>query len=204
VILATFRLFRGASTPAADPRGSALRDGDQAVLGEVLEELLPQIHRWAFAQLGPRSDLEDATQDALIEVSKALRRYEGRASIATLARRVTLRTCYRYYRSHKPTQVQLELVPPPVDAIDPESQAMSRETLRRLYQCLGALPEKRRAAFVLCAIEGLTAVEAAEIAGCRPGAMRARLMGARADIGRMLRGDPLVDALVDSGREERS
>jgi len=34
--------------------------------------------------------------------------------------------------------------------------------------------------------------------------MRARLMGARADIGRMLRGDPLVDALVDSGREERS
>ncbi|MBW2463816.1 MAG: sigma-70 family RNA polymerase sigma factor [Deltaproteobacteria bacterium] len=200
MIFGQLRLLRSVVPgPPVDPRRTALRAGDERVLAEVIEELLPKIHRWAFAQLGPRADLEDATQDALVEVSKALRRYDGRASIATFARRVTLRVCYRYYHRRDREETSLELVPTPADLLDPESHAVSREALRRLYQCLDALPQKRRAAFVLCAVEGLTAVEAAGIAGCRPGAMRARLMTARAELEEMLRGDAVIDVLLRGG-----
>ena len=73
---------------------------------------------------------------------------------------------------------------------------MSREALRRLYRCLERLPKKRRVAFVLCAIEGMTPMEAAMIVGARPGAVRSRLMHARREVARMLSADPYVSALL--------
>lgn len=179
----------------ADPRGDALRAEDRDAIEEVLAELLPNIRKLLFRILGPRADLDDAVQDALVAVAGALPRYEGRASLSTFARRITVRVSYRYFR-RSPEETPLELVPPPPDTIDPESRAMGRETLARLYRCLDKLPKKRRVAFSLCAIEGMTPQEAARIVGARPGAMRSRLLHARRDIARMLAHDPYVCALL--------
>lgn len=183
-------------------RLAALQAGDRAVTQEVLLELLPQVRRWLYRLLGPRHELDDAVQDALTEISKALPKFEGRSTISTLAHRITVRVAYQYFgkRSRRNDSAPLELVTPPPDEIDPESRAMGKEALQTLYRCLDRLPKKRRTAFVLCAIEGLSPMEAAEVVGASPTAMRSRLMRARDELARLLSGDPYITALM--GRSE--
>ena len=186
----------GVHPAPADPRMEALRANDPAAVAEVVGELLPHVRRWLFRLLGPRADLDDATQDALTAIARALPRYEGRAKLQTLAHRITLRVAYRYFGRRRPEETSLSLVAPPPDEIDPESRAMGREALTRLHQCLERLPKRRRAAFVLCCIEGMTPAEAAHLEGTSAVAMRSRLMHARAEVIRRLSADPYVSALV--------
>ncbi len=179
---------------APDPRLAALRDGDPAAIAQVIAELLPRVRAWLHRLLGPRADLDDATQEALTELALALPRWAGESALSTYAHRITVRTAYRFF--DRPGETPLELVPVAVEDLDPESRAMAREALRRLHRALGRLRPHRRVAFVLCAVEGLAPHEAAALEGVSATAMRSRLMHARAELERMLAHDPYVGALV--------
>lgn len=163
-----------------------LRARDDALVDRVLRELVPEVRRWMLRQLGPRPDLDDAVQDSLSAIAAALHRFEGRSSLATLAHRITLRTSYRYYRRLRP----VELVEPMIaSGDDPEARVRARRALARLHRALGHLPERRRAAFVLCAVEGLEPAEAAEVLGVSGNAMRSLLCRARQQLEELLAGD---------------
>ena len=188
--------------PVDDPAFPALerlRAAEPRALQAALRILLPDVRRWLQRQLGQRPDLDDATQDALLALAEALPRFEGRSAVRTFAHRITLRVAYRYFGKRKRDE-GLQLVTPPPDEIDPESRAMDREALRRLYRCLDRLPPKRRVAFVLCCVEGLAPSEAAEVAGCSANAMRTRLSHARAEVARRLSGDPYMKTLAQRRR----
>jgi len=161
-----------------------LRSRDDVVIDRVLRELVPEVRRWMFLHLGPRHDLDDATQDALSEIASALHRFEGRSSLATLARRITLRTSYHYYRKRRTEPVSIE-----PEGHDPERQVAARRALERLHVALGQLPERRRAAFVLCSVEQLTPAEAAEVLGVSPNAMRSLICRARQDVEALIQDD---------------
>ena len=164
---------------------SRLRARDDAMLDRVLRELFPEVRRWMYKQLGAHRDIEDAVQDALSEIAGALHRFEGRSSLATLARRITVRTSYRYFR--KPQMVQLRAVEPVGG--DVEAQVAARKALARLHEALQSLPDRRRAAFVLCAVEGLSPTEAASVLGVSPNAMRSLLCRARQQMEEILAED---------------
>jgi len=183
--------------PALDPRLDAMRAGDRAALSSLLGELLPRVRVWLHRLLGPRADLDDATQETLTELALALPRFAGESALSTYAHRVTVRTAYRFFG--RAAETPLELVPPAAEELDPESRAMAREALRRLYRALRRLRANRRVAFVLCAIEGMAPTEAAELEGISAEAMRSRLMHARAELARMLAHDPYVGALLRGG-----
>jgi len=170
-----------------------LRAGDKAAIRDALQELLPHVRRWLYRLLGRSPDLDDATQEALAEIARFLPHFEGRSKLSTAAHKITVRVAYRYFSRHH--EVALEAVPElAAPVVDADNRVAAREALARLQRCLRRLPAKRRAAFVLCAIEGLTPAEAAEIAGTSALAMRCRLLWARREIARMLRGDPYLSA----------
>ena len=178
---------RQVQAPAADPT-------------DVLSDLLPSVRRWMHRLLGAHGGMDDAVQDAMIEIARALPRFRGGSSLDTYAHRISIRVAARYWRKRRLNEVSLELVPPLEDCIDPESLAAQRESLRRLYRCLQKLSSKRRIAFVLCDIEGYTPTEAAAVVGVRAATMRSRLRHARRELGRLLQGDPYLSRL---GRERR-
>lgn len=179
-----------------DPGSLAkLRAGDPETIRTTLRALLPLVRRWLVRLLGHSPDLDDATQDALSAIARFLPRFEGRSKLETAAHRITVRVAYRYFGSQP--DVSIDDAPEPIDtAADLEARMDAREALARLQRCLGRLPAKRRTAFVLCAIEGLTPSEAAEVAGTTALAMRCRLVWARREVARMLQGDPYLATLL--------
>lgn len=179
-----------------DPLVLRMQAGDSVALERLLRQLVPKVRGWLTRLLGQRSEIDDATQDALLELAKALPRFEGRSRLETFARKVTLRVGYRYFRGKRPVAAPLHLVPPVADELDPESRAMSRQALVSVRRCLDKLPEKRRAVFLLCDVEGLSPQQASELIGVRPGAVRSRLMHARREVRRMLAHDPYISALA--------
>jgi RNA polymerase sigma-70 factor (ECF subfamily) len=179
----------------AEDRLARLRANDRDAVRDTLRELLPQVRRWLVRLLGRSPDLDDATQDALAELARFLPQFEGRSKLETAAHKITLRVAYRYFGA--PREVALESVPEPVaSAASADARLLAREALARLQRCLRRLPAKRRAAFVLCAVEGLSPAEAAEIAGTTALAMRCRLLWARREVARLLRGDPYVGGWI--------
>jgi RNA polymerase sigma-70 factor (ECF subfamily) len=138
-------------------------------------------------------------QDALVELARALPRFEGRSKLTTFAYPVVTRCAYRYMREPPATATDpgtLERVPA---ADDPERRAAKREQLERLHRVLARLPVKQRVAFVLCAVERVPHAEAAEIEGVSVETLRARLKRARAELGRRLRADPELRAMLGGG-----
>ena len=184
------------ATSALDARLAAVRDGDQAALERMLEALLPDIRRWLYRLMGPRPDVEDATQDALIELARSLPSFQGRSSLHTFARRITVRVAYRYYKRRGRAETlsdSLEVVAHD----DPESTVLDREALAHLHRLLADLPEKRRVAFLLCCVEGLSPREAAEIEGTNSLSMRSRVHHARATVRKKMAQDPALYAWLD-------
>jgi RNA polymerase sigma-70 factor (ECF subfamily) len=179
-----------ASDDHAD-RAARLRAGDPAAIRDALRELVPLVRGWLYRLLGASADLDDAAQEALAEIAQFLPRFEGRSSLATAAHRITVRVAYRHFGTRR--DVPLEIVPELVDPGSPtDARLMAREALIRLHRCLERMPAKRRVAFVLCAIEGMTPAEAARVADTTGLAMRCRLIHARREIARMLRHDPYL------------
>lgn len=174
-----------------------LREGDRSTVERALRALFPEVRSRLFRLLGPRGDLDDAVQETLIEVTRALPKFEGRASLATLANRIAVRVAFRHYGKVSPSELDEGLTS---SGDDPEERVSQRQTLEKLYRCLDKLSPKRRVAFVLCAIDGLSPAEAAEIEEVPSLIIRARLMQARSEIARLMRGDPYADELL-RGRE---
>lgn len=185
------------SEPAEDPNAedstSALveraRAGDDAALDRLLRGQVPRARRWLHRLLGPSPALDDATQDVLIALARGLEGFRGDASFETYCYRICIRVAHKHLRRER-RRAPLALVVD-IDPVDPESRAISRQRLERLYLALDALDPDARVAFVLCAIEGHAPARAAELCEIRPGAMRVRLHRARRRVEELLAADPV-------------
>lgn len=177
----------------------ALRDGDTAVLESVLHSVLPFVRGLLFRMLGPGPHLDDAVQDALIDLAAALRRYEGRASLKTYAGRVTARVAYRYYKKRARDATHESFSEDSFIASgDPEFFAMDRERVRTLFACMDTLPAKHRMAFVLCDIEGLQPGEAARLLRVHPITLRSHLRRARRGLSARIDAQPQLRGCMES------
>lgn len=166
--------------------------GTRAGVERALSQLFPGVRSLLYRMLGPRADLDDATQEALIELASALPRFRGDSGLSTFARRITVRVGYRYF-SRRAVHVELEPERHADHAKLPDEELAQRRALARLHRCLAKLPDKRRAAFVLCGIEGLAPEEAAALLGVSAGSMRSRFMHAREELKRLLSAQRLED-----------
>jgi RNA polymerase sigma-70 factor (ECF subfamily) len=112
--------------------------------------------------------------------------FRGESAFATFLYRITVRVGYDGLRGRKRTpclpvdervlEEQASLDASPLD------QADSRRELARAFRLLESLSAKRRAAFVLVAIEGLSFREAGELLGANEQAVKQRVIAARKEL----------------------
>jgi len=179
-----------------DARLLGLRAGHPAIIEEVLSELMPRVRGWCYRRVGPHAALDDIVQEALIELARALPSFEGQSSLSTFAYRVCSRVVWRQNKKRRALPLTSELQPDFASPMhDPERASIERQALSAVLACLDRLPARRREAFILCELEGESAEQAARMLSTTPNAVRSRVMHARRELERRLRGHDLVRAV---------
>ncbi|MEO0982949.1 MAG: RNA polymerase sigma factor [Pseudomonadota bacterium] len=152
--------------------------GDRAAQSALVNRHMPRAYAVARRMLRSDEDAEDVTQEAFLRAWKALPNWEPRAKFSTWLYRVTLNLCYDRLRKKRETLMD----EPPEredDAPRPEQALAARQEKSLLDAAIAELPDRQKAAITLCAIEGFSNIEAAEMLEASVEAVESLLARAR-------------------------
>lgn len=163
--------------------------GDAAAIGALVYRYSPGVLTLATRMLGDRMEAEDVTQETFLRAWKALPGWEPRAKFSTWLHRVALNLCYDRLRKRceillgDDTPDMADTAPGPQDAFDQAQRVKSVEA------AIARLPERQCAALTLCALQGHSQTEAADIMSISVEALESLLARAR----RTLRAELLTE-----------
>jgi len=160
--------------------------GDRAAAQALMARHLPKMLTLARRMLSAQGDAEDAVQDAFLKLwTHAARWQPGKAKFETWLYRVTLNQCYD--RLRKKTTVGLEQAAAVADpAPGPENALQNAGLTSQIEAALAALPDRQRAAVLLCHYQECGNIEAAEILGISVEALESLLSRGRRALRTML------------------
>lgn len=150
-------------------------------LGTIYQENFDLVWR-GLRRLGVApASLDDAAQDVFLVVHRRLPEFEGRSALQSWIFGIAIHVA-RYYRRTAARFTYEEPGSARVDSFadDPSTQIEDRQALRLVYAALDRMSEVHREIFVLCDIEEMTAVEAAQLLGIPLNTVYSRLRHARA------------------------
>lgn len=153
--------------------------GDRAAAEALMARHLPKMTSLARRMLGDANEAEDAVQDAFMRLwTHAARWQPGQAKFETWLYRVTLNQCYDRLRARKTVDLDAAL-----HVVDPSPSPELRLSDATIAQVIAAavdeLPERQRAAIVLCHYQECGNIEAAEILGVSVEALESLLARGR-------------------------
>ena len=149
---------------------------------QVAQELSDPLRRYLERYTGDHVLTEDLLQETLIRVVRGRPGFEGRASVKTWAFSIATRIAADHFR--KPAnRVQVVEFDECSEVPDAESSVgedlITGEMNACIRQVIDSLPEDYRAALVLHDLEGLTAMQIAEVCGCSVPTAKIRIHRAR-------------------------
>ena len=172
------------SLPADDVSDEALMAdiaaGDQAAFRILAERYMNLFYAVAFRMYPQRADAEDIVQEALLRVwSKAhLWKAGTGAAVSTWLYRVTYNLCIDQKRRSGPITAALNEEQAD-DGAAADKKLQDKETGAIVSEALQRLPERQRAALVLCHYQELSNAEAAAIMGTTVKGVEGLLVRAR-------------------------
>ena len=164
----------------------AVRRGKIEGFSELYRRHADRIYALFTRLVGPVGEREDLVQESFVEAYRALPSFRGEAAFSTFLYRIAARVGYDFLdrRARASRQTLDDNVLNDLVATDasPLEQAALRKELRRAFRLLESLSPKRRAAFVLVAIEGLSLREAAQALGADEQAIKQRVLSGRKEL----------------------
>lgn len=159
---------------------AAVAAGDLPALGQLFDRHEPSVRRYLCRMGVSSADVDDLVQATFIEITAAACRFEGQAARSWIfgVASIMLR---RHRRSLSRAAARLSAwssLPRRVEAT-PVELIERDETFLRFERAFRALPSKKREAFVLVTLEGLTGEEAAAVLGVPINTVWTRLHHAR-------------------------
>ena len=159
-----------------DPRIAAAARGDRAAASALLTELLPRTRNLVRFLLRGDVEVDDFTQNALIEVLRALASFRGESTLTTWADRITVRTVLRQLGRQKREREQQYGSEPELRSLHAVfADAEDYAARRQLAQVLDGLPDAQRQALVLHHVVGMSVPELAEELGVSFDTAKSRL-----------------------------
>lgn len=159
--------------------------GDQLAFHQLYDRHKQRVFARLTRILGASADREDVLQQVFLRLHRALRRFRMESKFVTFLYRITSNVAIDHLR-HRRRQVSAieregldELV---ATLGDPVSRVHARQQLGQLFAAFDQLRPKRRVAFVLVAVEGLSVEDAAQQLGTTTAAVRHRVAQARAQL----------------------
>jgi RNA polymerase sigma-70 factor (ECF subfamily) len=169
---------------------AAAQCGDEAALDALLRAHYERIYALCRRITGNDADAADAAQDALISIVRGLPRFDGRASFATWAYRVTSNACLDELRRRRRRPITGL---PEHDGPEPDRRDVPLDTTvadRVTFdEALARLPDDYRIAVVLRDVADLDYAEIAALLEIPPGTVRSRIARGRAALAAWLGGN---------------
>ena len=165
--------------------------GESAALGTLYDRHHQPVTRFVSRlSCGPASDIEDLVQCTFIEVWKSAARFHKRSAVRSWIFGISANLSRHYLRSEVRRRTAMDGLSSRPQALvaRPDETAAHSEMVDRLGQVLATLSYEQRVAFVLCDIEEMSGVEAAQSLGIRKGTLWRRLHDARKSLREALEG----------------
>ena len=168
------------------------KGGRDRAFEELLRRYEGKVYRLCCALLRDRAQAEDAAQESLVRVWKALDRYDGRAALSSWIYAITRNRCLTALERRRSLDSLDELD----EAAESGLAAAGQTEDGRAEQLLGLvelLPERMRRVLVLYYYEERSVSEVALMLGCPEGTVKTMLFRARAALTEMLQRRGLDD-----------
>ena len=162
--------------------------GDRRAFDRLVELHLPQVWATVWRVLRHREDTEDVVQEVFVTAHRALPGFRGDAKLSTWLHRIAVTRALNHVEK---AEEKLKRASDPIDpwAADgpreigtPLTALESKELMRRLADCLKALPAAWRVVLALRDAEQNSYEHIAETLHIELGTVRSRLARARASL----------------------
>lgn len=172
-----------------------MQSSEQSRYEDLLQRYLQPLRRlaWSYARDGAEGD--DLLQEIALALWTALPRFRGESSERTWVYRVAHNTGISFITGQKRRSAREQTVDScvePASRSNPETEAIDREKVRRLWGAIRDLPLPDRQIVVLY-LEGLTAAEIEGVTGFSSGNIATRLTRIRHRLAIRLRGEEVRD-----------
>ena len=167
---------------------AAAAKGDAAAFRELYRRYLPIVHARLTLMVGPGAERDDLIQQIFLDAYRALARFRGDARFGTFLHRIAINVACDHLEARRRSgardapldEAQLDRLVAP--GASPESRASQRQDLAQAFAHLEAIRTKKRIAFVLVAVQGLSLDEAAELLDANTETVKQRVLHARKEI----------------------
>lgn len=165
-----------------------LMDGSLEAFDALYARHAGRIHTFIDRFTGDAEAADDLTQDVFLKVYRNPRLFDPRGRFLTWIYAVARNACIDFLRLKKLPTVSTAgggddddfgYDPPAVAHEGPESKALESEMHERVAATTARLSRKLREVFVLCALQGLSYEDAAQVIGCPVKTVSSRLSRAR-------------------------
>jgi len=149
---------------------------------DVTDELADPLRRYLVRLVRDRSTADDLLQETLLNIARALPKFEGRSSLKTWAFSIATRVATDHFR--RPDQrariVNIdETECLPTSGLDVDDSLVIEEMSDCVRGVIDSLPGDYRTALVLHDLQGLTVAEVADVANCSLATAKIRIHRAR-------------------------
>ena len=166
--------------------------GRDRAFEELLRRYEGKVYRLCCALLRERTQAEDAAQESLVRVWKALDRYDGRAALSSWIYAITRNRCLTALERRRSLDSLDELGEEAEFGLPATGQS-GEGRAEELLELVQLLPERLRRVLLLYYYEERSVSEVALMLGCPEGTVKTTLFRARAALAEMLQRRGLDD-----------
>ena len=166
--------------------------GRDRAFEELLRRYEGKVYRLCCALLRDRAQAEDAAQESLVRVWKALERYDGRAALSSWIYAIARNRCLTALEKRRSLDSLDELGEEAEFGLPATGQPGDGRS-EQLLELVQLLPERLRRALVLYYYEERSVSEVALMLGCPEGTVKTTLFRARSALAEMLQRRGLDD-----------
>jgi RNA polymerase sigma-70 factor (ECF subfamily) len=190
-------LHKPDAQPASPPRATADADTD-AIIAGLVNEYAQALYRVAFSVMRNAAEAEDAVQETFLRVLKNRAKLPEVRDARVWLVRITWNVVLDRKRRTKvrPETDDIADMARTLPCRQPggEATTISTAEYRRILALIDKLPQKEREALLLSAVDELSTAEIAAVLGASESSIRSRLFRARAQLAKLLGGEPVRSA----------
>lgn len=168
----------------------SMKNGDIAVMDEVIDMYYPQIYQFVYRTLCGDESAKDITQEVFMRFLDHLDRYPDDLELKAYLFQMAMNGCRDHFRKKKRRSVEAQLLDTIQDkAPSPHEQSVKSIRKERIKQALDTLPFEQRTALLLRYYHQLKFKEIAQILEVSESTIKSRIHLAMEKLQRELKED---------------